>query len=143
MSETKAAFAARTIRSLKNFLCSYIEDYGQKYTHNLSQAIATRKSRNIRSIDMESNHVRNSDFMSILYSKLLRDNKKPKFEVGDRIRNSKHDLPFRKGYKPQFTQEIFEIVAIATKEPPLYTIKDEQKEVIRGKFYETELIRVI
>ena len=31
MSETKAAFAERTIRSLKNFLYRYMEDYGYKY----------------------------------------------------------------------------------------------------------------
>ena len=81
--------------------------------------------------------------MSILYSKPLRKHKKPKFGIGDRVRISKYDLPFRKGYKPQFTQKIFEIVAIATKKPPTYTIKDEQEEVIRGKFYEKEPIRVI
>ena len=92
---------------------------------------------------MEPNHVKNSDFMSILYSKPLRQYKKPKFGIGDRVRISKYDLPFRKGNKPQFTQKNFEIVAIATKKPPTYAIKDEQEEVIRGKFYEWELIRII
>ena len=46
---------------------------------------------------------------------------------------TKYDLPFRKGNKPQLTQETFEIVAIATEKPPTYIIKDEQEEVIRGK----------
>ena len=50
---------------------------------------------------------------------------------------------FTQGYKSQFTQEIFEIVSIATKKPPTYTNDDEQEEGIRGKFYEKELIRVI
>ena len=90
-------------------------------------------SRNNRSIDMKPNHVKNSDFMSILYSKPLREYKKPKFGIGDRVRTSESDLPFRKGYKPQLTQETFEIVAIATKKPPTYTIKDEQEQVILGK----------
>ena len=72
-------------------------------------------SRNNRSIDMKPNHVQNSDFMSILYSKPLREYKKPKFGIGEIIRISKCDLLFRKGYKPQFTQKIFEIVTIATK----------------------------
>ena len=143
LSKTKAAFAERTIRSLKNILYRYMEDYGYKFIHKLPQLIATMNFRNNRSKDMEPNHVKNSDFMSLLYSKPLRDYKKPKFGIGDRIRISKYDLPFRKGYKPQFTQEFFEIVAIATKRPPTYTIKDEQEEVIRGKFYEKELIRVI
>ena len=143
MSETKAAFAERTIRPRKNVLYGYMEDYGYKYYHNIPQFIATMKSRNNRSIDMKPNHVKNSDFMPILYSKPLREHRKPKFGIRDRVRISKYALLLRKGYKPQFSQKIFEIVAIATKKPPTYTIKDEQEEVMRGKFYEKELIGVI
>ena len=67
---------------------------------------------------MKPNHVRNSDFMSILYSKSLTEYKKPIFGIWDKIRISKYDLQFRKGYKPQFRQKVFEIVAIAIKKPP-------------------------
>ena len=56
---------------------------------------------------------------------------------------SKYDLPFGKGYKPQFIKEVFGIVAISSRKPPTYTIKDEQGEIIRGKFYQKELIKVI
>ena len=90
-----------------------MENYGYKYIHNLPEFVPTENSRNNRSIDMKPNHVKNSEFMSILYGKPLREYKKPKLGNGDRVRISKYDLPFRKGYKPQFTQEIFEIVAIA------------------------------
>ena len=79
--------------------------------------------------------------MSILYSKPLREFKKPAFKIGDRVRISKYDLRFRKGYKPQFTREVFEIVAIATRKSPTNTIKDEQDEIIQGKFYQKELIK--
>ena len=113
MSETKAVFAERTIRSLKNILYRYMEDYGYKYIHKLPQFIATMNSRNNRSINMKPNHVQNSDIMSILYSKPLREDKKPKFGIGDIVRISKYDLLLRKGCKPQFTQDIFEIVTIA------------------------------
>ena len=92
---------------------------------------------------MRPNTVKNCDFMSILYSKPLREFKKPTFKIGDRVRISMFDLPFRKGYKPQFTREVYEIVAIATKTPPTSTIKDEQDEIIRGKFYQKELIKVV
>ena len=98
MSETKAAFAEPTKRSLKIILHRYMEDYGYKYIHNLTQFVATMNSRNNRSIDMKHNHVKNSDFMSILYSEPLREYKKPKFGIGNRGRISKYDLPFRKGY---------------------------------------------
>ena len=81
--------------------------------------------------------------LSVLYSEPLREFRKPKFKVGDRVRISKYDSPFRKGKKPKFTTEVFEIVAISSKKPPTYTIKDEQVETIRGKFYQKKLIKVI
>ena len=143
MSETKAAFAERTIGSLKNILFRYMEDYGYKYIHKLPELITTLNSRRNSSIDMRPNTVKNCDFMSILYSKPLREYKKPSFRTGGRVRISKYDLLFRTGYKPLFTSEFFEIVAIATKKPPTYTIKDEQDEIIRGNFYQKELIEVI
>ena len=143
MNEIKAAFAERTIRSLENILYRYTEDYGYKYIHKLPQCIATLNSRRNSSIDMRPNTVKNFDFMSILYSKPLRESMKPTFKIGNRVRVSKYDLPFCKGYKPQFRREVFEIAASATRRPPTYTIKDERDEIIQGKFYQEELIKVI
>ena len=92
---------------------------------------------------MRPNTVKNCNFMSILYSKHLPEYKKPTFKTGDRVGNSKYELLFRKCYKPQFTREVFEIVATAKRKPPTYTIKDEQDEIIQGKFLQKELIKVI
>ena len=100
MSETKAAFAERTIRSLKNPLYRYMEDNGYKYIHKLTQFVTTLNSRTSCSIDLIPMIVKISDLLSILYRKPLREFTKPKFESGDRVRISKYDLPFRKGYKP-------------------------------------------
>ena len=134
MSETMAAFAERTTRSLKNILYRYIEDNGDRCIHKLTPFVTTLNSRRNCSIDLIPKNVKNSDFLSILYSKPLREFRKPKFKVGDRVHISKYDSHFRKGYKPQFTKEVFEIVAISSKKPPTYTINDEQDETIRGKF---------
>ena len=80
--------------------------------------------------------------MSFVYRKTLREFKKPTFKIGDRVRISKYGLSFCKSYQPQFAREVFESVAIATRKPQTYTIKDEQDDVIRGKFYQKELIKV-
>ena len=141
MSETKAAFAERTIPSLKNILYRYMEDNEYKYNHKMTQFVTTLISRRNCLIDLKPKNVKNSDFLSILYSKPLREFRKPMFKVGDRVCISKYDLPFRKSYKPQFTKEVFEIVAISSKKPPTYTIKDEQDDTIRGKFYQKELTK--
>ena len=87
-------------------------------------------------------NVKDSDFLSFFYSKPLREFRKPKFKIRDRVRISNYDWPFRKGYRPQFAQEDFKIVAISSREPPSNTIKDEQDEIIRGNFYQKELIDV-
>ena len=74
--------------------------------------------------------------MSNSSSKLVQ---KPKFYVGDYVRIAKVDLSFRKGYKQIFTDEVFEIVAISTVNPPTYSLTDAEKEEISGQFYEKEL----
>ena len=94
-TETKAAFAERSIRSLKNILNCYMEDNGYKFIHKLTQLVTTLNSRRNCSIDLIP---KNSDYLSILYSKPLRDFRKPQFKLGDKVRISKYDLMFRKGY---------------------------------------------
>ena len=79
MSEKKATYAERTIRSLKNIIYRYMEDYGYKYIHKLDQFVSTINSRSNRSIKMKPKDVKNSDSMSILYNKPLKDYKKPSF----------------------------------------------------------------
>ena len=96
LSGTKAEFVKRTKRSLENILYRYMEFYGYKNIHNISHFLVKMSSRSNRSLDMKPNHVKNSDFMSIVYSKPLREYKKPKFGIGYRIRNSTFDLPFGK-----------------------------------------------
>ena len=45
-------------------------------------------------------------FLSILFNKSIKKYTKPKFKIDDRVKKSKNDIPFRKGYKPQFTDEV-------------------------------------
>ena len=73
MSETKAAFAELTIRSLKNILYRYMEDNGYKYIRELTQFVTTLNSRKNYSIDLIPKNVKNSVILSILYSKPLRE----------------------------------------------------------------------
>ena len=95
MRETKAAFAECTIRSLKNIPYRYMEDNGYNYIHKLTQFVTTLNSRRNCSRDLIPKNVKSSDILPILYSKILREFRKPKFKVGDRVRISKYDLPSR------------------------------------------------
>ena len=100
VSETKAAFAERTIWSPKNILYRYMEDNGYKYIQKMTQFVKTLNSRRHCSTGSIPKNVKNSDFLFVLYSKPLREFEKLMLKIGDRIRISKQDFPFRNGYKP-------------------------------------------
>ena len=52
MNENRAAFAERTIRSLKNLLYRYMGDNGYKYNHKMAQFVTTLNSGRNCSIDL-------------------------------------------------------------------------------------------
>ena len=83
-----------------------------------------------------------NDFLSFLCSKLLRQLKKPKFKVGERVFIYIYDLSFRMEYKLQYTQKLFGGVSISSRKLPTYAIKNEQDEVVSGKFCQKELIKI-
>ena len=68
--------------------------------------------------------------------------KKPRFKKGDSVRISKTKHIFEKGYTPNWTTEIFTIVRVAPTNPVTYHIKDYQGQIVRGGFYEQELLKV-
>ena len=67
----------------------------------------------------------------------------PKFKVGDRVRIRKKNETFHRGSRIQFTEELFTISHIPTKNPPTYVVKDVNDEIIQGKFYESELVKIV
>ena len=115
MSETKSAFAERAIQSLKHIIFRFIEEHGEKFEHMLRQLISTMNFCLNRSTENSTRYVKKTNFLSILYNKPLTRYGKPKFRNGDRVRVSKNDIPFRKGYKLQFTDETFKNFAIFRK----------------------------
>ena len=69
------------------------------------------------SMELIPKNIKTSDFLSILHSK--------------------------PSYRPQFTEEVFEIVATSSRKPPTNRKKDEKDEINRGNFYRKDLIKVI
>ena len=80
--------------------------------------------------------------ISLVSNKSTKQLRVPKFRAGDFVRVSKENLSFKKGYKKNFTNEIFQIEKIATLNPPTYNLLDSAKEKHLGKFYQPELILV-
>jgi hypothetical protein len=79
-----------------------------------------------------------------LMQKLYKDNevdvRSPKFNENDIVRISKEKGIFGKGYHPNYTNELFRIRAVKPTQPPHYKIEDLEGELIKGVFYEEELV---
>ena len=62
--------------------------------------------------------------------------------VGDNVRISAYKGIFDKGYKRNWTMEIFKIDKVQDTKPTTYLLKDKNNEEIKGCFYRQELQKV-
>ena len=145
-SETKSAFAERNIRSLKSIIYKYLEDkWTWIYIDKLPDFVNTINSRVNRVTKLAPNKVykKHEPFLiSLANEQSTSFLRLPKLRIGDFVRIAKPDLPFRKGYKQNFTDEVFTVEKVNTLNPPTYTLIDANDEKILGKFYEPELVQV-
>ena len=122
------------------------DQWTYSYIDNLQDFVNTINSRTNRVIKLAPNKVTKKDVPRLISLRAERSLKlvhRPKLYVGNFVRIAKNDIPFRKDYKQSFTDEVFEIFGVPTKNPPTYNLIDASKEPIEGKFYEPELIRVV
>ena len=68
-------------------------------------------------------------------------NKPPRFQVGDFVRVPDKRSLYSKGYTTNWNRELFKIHSINNTNPVTYTLQDQNKEIIQGKYYEQELLR--
>ena len=103
-----------------------MEENGDKYMRKMDAFLKTTNTRVNRSTGKAPKNVTNKDFLSIFYRHPINQYNRPRFKVGENVCISKKDIPFRKGYKSQFTNEIFRTVKVATFKPPTYNLCGEQ-----------------
>jgi hypothetical protein len=66
-----------------------------------------------------------------------------KFSPRDRVRLSKAKCTFKKGYLPNWTEELFTVVKCIETRPPVYLVKDDHSEILEGTIYAKEIQKVI
>jgi hypothetical protein len=73
------------------------------------------------------------------------ESSKPVYKVGDVVRVAKENLPFRKGYKPQYTERLYSVRSVVRGAYPItYALESyPEEEKVLGKFYKEELVRFI
>ena len=98
--------------------------------------------RSIQMLPIAASDIKNSNrvFANLYSDEIYKQVKKPKFQIGDRVRISKYKRKlFDKGFTPNWTEEIFVIDGILHTKPITYRLVDLQGEAVTGSFYEQEL----
>ena len=116
------------------------------YIDKLQDFVNVINSRTNRVTNLVPKKVTKKDIprlISLKAEQSLKLVRRPKLYVGDYVRLAKLDIPFRKGYEQSFTDEVFEVFDIPTRNPPTYSLIDSNREPIEGKFYGSERIRVL
>jgi len=149
-SSTKAALVERAQRTLQGIMYRFMGYYNTKrYIDQLDDIVKTFNSKVNRTIKMSpnnayqiENHSKVLINLETYYNKMVNKQKKPRFNLGDKVRILRL-IPGNvrpKGYKPTFSDEIFQIHHVNTRLPlPRYYLKDVNNEIIKGSFQSHEL----
>ena len=143
-SQFKAAYVERFNRTVREKLNRYFTHTGKKVWHNVLQdVISTYNNTKHRGLlNKRPNDVTKENEYT-LWSQQQQQHQQPsksKLTLLDYVRVSRVRGPFLKNFDQNWSDEVFQLVAVDTKQsPPMYTIKDLNDQVIKGKFYAEEL----
>ncbi|XP_072046821.1 uncharacterized protein [Amphiura filiformis] len=145
-NETKCPTVERFNRTIKTKMYKYFTSkHTYKYIDVLPKLVEAYNNAEHRTIGQSPSSVNISNQMSVKQKIYGRKQKKPptfKLQVGDKVRISKMKMTFEKGYKPNWTNEIFKISQRLPRTPPVYRIKDLLGEELEGTFYESEMQKI-
>lgn len=143
-SEHKASVVERFNRTLKSRLFRiFTHTNSYRYIDILKSVLKGYNSSKHRSTGYPPDKV-TPELESTIFEKIYGYNAqiKYKFNVGDRVRISKVKQTFRKGYLPNWTDEVFTIYKRFPSIPPTYLLRDLKSTDVKGRFYEEELQKV-
>jgi hypothetical protein len=144
--EVKCAMVERANRTLLERLYKYFSENNtlewikvlDKIVHAINRTVHT--TTGIRPIDVTYKNA-NAIREDLIYKRESTNTRNAQFKVGDHVRISYRKKPFRKGYLPNFTDEIFTIEKARNTKPPTYLLVDDNGEQIKGWFYNENLVR--
>jgi len=144
-NQGKSVFAERFIRTLKNKMYKYFTAIGkQEWNKSLLDKIVDDYNNTVHSsINITPKEASDDPELVKLNNNNKSNFKKPKFQIGDRVRIFKWKNKFEKGFTTKWTDEIFIITRVNHTSPTTYEIIDLDNEKILGRFYENELQKTI
>jgi len=139
----KSAVVERFNRTLKDLMWKYFTaNNTRKYIDILDTLIKNYNNKKHSTIKMSPNEaLKNEDKVYKTYFKNdeIIDPLIPKFNVDDYVRISRIKGIFEKGYLPNWTRAVYQVVKVLNTDPITYTLKEEDDTVLQGAFYENEM----
>lgn len=146
-SKMKASIVERFNRTISTKMWKLFSLQGTYKWCNIMKTVTDTYNNTIhRTIKMkpiEVNSINSNILLSTVYKEnnTLNTDVKSKFKIKYYVRISKFKSIFEKGYTPNWSTEIFQIYKVQATEPVTYLIKDATNQVIKGSFYEYELMK--
>ena len=142
----KARVVERFNRTLKTKMWKYFTKHNTNvFVDVLQDLVYSYNHTYHRSIKMQPVEVHQQNQEEVwhnLYSDMDVTYKRPKFKVRDSVRISKLRKTFKKGYLPNWSEELFTIDKVIRTTPVRYIIRDEMNVSLKGSFYEKELQKI-
>ena len=146
--DAKAAVVERWHRTLKERMYrAFTAQNSLRYLDMLPKLIHTYNRTKHRSIGLAPVDVTKKNENQVwerLYGKRLRPNTKrvTVLKVGDRVRLNKKHRPFKKGYLPGWTEEVFVVAHVRRSPLPTYRLNEWDGTPIKGTFYNEDVQKV-
>ena len=145
--DSKASVVERWHRTLKQRMYRYFTAHNTlRYVDVLQPLIHTYNHAYHRSIGMAPHQVTPKtvpDVWDRLYGSRLNPKiPPPKCRVGDRVRLNKKHRPFKKGYLPGWTEEVFVVTHVRRHPVVTYRLSEWDGTPIKGTFYEPDVQKV-
>ena len=136
-NEGKSVVAERFIRTLKNKIFKHMTAISKNVYIDVLDDIVNKYNNTIhRIIKMKPIDVADNSFVEYNEDSNKRN---PTLKVGDRVRFSKYNNIFAKGFVPNWSEEVFIVNEIKNTVPWTYTNSDLNGEKVIGTFYEKKL----
>jgi hypothetical protein len=144
--DVKAALVERFNQTIKDRMYKYFTaNNTYRWIDVLPKLIENYNNTIHRTIKMKPIDVKEKDLLKL--QKMLYPPEKVKpmqqLDVGDYVRISESKTPFRKGYLPNWSIEIYKIITKFKRTQPVYEIADFNGVKVHGKFYAEELVKTV
>ena len=146
LGDAKASIVERFNRTLKSRLYRYFTAANTTQYLDILPSLVQRYNEDVhRSIGMVPKDVtvkNEAEVWQRLYGQVTKTRRRGRLKAGDKVRLSERVKTFKKGYLPQWTEEVFRIQRVIQGPVLMYKVEEFDGTPVKGTFYAEDLQKV-